>query len=83
MPGLGFLIHAGPENPTNRLQPFATIGCVEITGPQGFIRFNDLLVFLMGPPGSSRDQKLAEIAGSGSLKIVYEWATRPPLKKAP
>jgi hypothetical protein len=75
-----FLIHDGPDNDT---ELFATIGCVEIMGPQGFSKFNNLLISLMDPPGSNDDQKLAAIGRSGQLKITYERATRPPLKKAP
>jgi hypothetical protein len=74
-----FLIHDGPDDDT---QLFATIGCIEIRGPQGFVNFNDLLISLMEPTGSDRDGKLDAIAQSGRLKIVYEEATRPNLKKA-
>jgi hypothetical protein len=81
MPGKGFLIHAGPEDP-NRGLPFATIGCTEIIGPQGFVKFNDLLISLIDPPGGSRGQKLAAIGSSGCLRIIYQRAARPPLKKA-
>lgn len=75
-----FLIHDGPDNDT---ELFATIGCVEIMGPRGFLKFNDLLISLMDPPRSNRDQELAAIGRSGRLKVIYESATRPALKKAP
>jgi hypothetical protein len=74
-----FLIHDGPDDDT---ELFATIGCVEIMGPQGFLKFNDLLISLMDPPGTNRDQKLSAIGRSGQLSITYERATRPALKKA-
>lgn len=75
-----FLIHDGPDNPT---EIFATIGCIEIMGRQGFIRFNDLVIRLAGPKSQTRDQQLREIGGSGLMSITYAGATRPPLKKAP
>jgi len=75
-----FLIHDGPDNP---FEIFATIGCVEIMGPQGFIRFNDLIIALSGLSGSSssRSNQLDQIARSGKLSITYEKALRPPLKE--
>jgi hypothetical protein len=73
-----FLIHDGPDNDT---ELFATIGCVEIMGFRGFSKFNDLLISLMAPPGTNRDQKLASIGGSGQLRITYQAAVRPTLKK--
>ena len=75
-----FLIHDGPDDDT---ELFATIGCVEIMGPQGFSKFNDLLIALMDPAGVIRDQKLAAIGRSGLLRITYESAVRPPLKRIP
>jgi hypothetical protein len=75
-----FLIHDGPDGPFDEV--FATIGCIEITGPQGFSKFNDLLIRLMEPRGTNRDQKLAAIGGSGKLSITYLPAVRPALKKA-
>lgn len=74
-----FLIHDGPDNDT---ELFATIGCIEIMGPQGFLKFNDLLISLMDPPGSNRDEELDAIGRSGQLKVVYEPAKYPALKKA-
>lgn len=41
-----FLIHDGPDNPT---ELFATIGCVEVMGYRGFVKFNDLIISLSGP----------------------------------
>ncbi len=75
-----FLIHDGPDNNT---EIFATIGCIEIIGPEGFTRFNDLLISLMAPSGKDRDQQLDSIGQSGRLKIEYKASHRPPLKKAP
>ena len=75
-----FYIHDGPDNDT---EIYATIGCVEVRGPQGFVKFNDLLISLMDPAGKTRDEQLAAIARSGLLTIVYEKATRPALKVAP
>ena len=75
-----FLIHAGPEGPSD---VFATIGCIEIMGPRGFERFNDLVISLAGPKSSHRAEQLLEIARSGHLAITYSAAKRPPLKKSP
>jgi hypothetical protein len=75
-----FLIHDGPDNPR---EIFATIGCIEIMGPQGFIRFNDLVSALSGPKATNRAQQLIEIGGAGQMSITYAKASRPPLKKAP
>lgn len=74
-----FLIHDGPDDDS---ELFATIGCIEIRGPQGFSKFNDLLISLMAPPGSSREGKLAAIGHSTQLSITYQRASRPELKKA-
>ena len=73
-----FLIHDGPDNDT---EIFATIGCIEIMGRQGFVKFNDLIILLAAPNAASRDQKLADIGRSGVLSITYEEAVRPALKK--
>ena len=75
-----FLVHDGPDNDT---ELFATIGCVEVMGPKGFLKFNNLLVSLMDPPGSSLNEKLSAIGSSKKLTITYNKATRPALKKAP
>jgi hypothetical protein len=75
-----FLIHDGPDNPS---EIFATIGCVEIMGARGFVRFNDLILALSGSKAASQAQQLTEIGKSGRLSITYAKATRPPLKKAP
>jgi len=74
-----FLIHDGPDNPT---ELFATIGCVEIMGYRGFVKFNDLIISLSGSKATSRSQQLTEIGRSGRLSITYEKASRLPLKKA-
>ena len=75
-----FLIHDGPDNPS---EIFATIGCVEIMGARGFVRFNDLVIRLSGPKAKTRDQQLLEIGGAGLMSITYAAASRPLLKKAP
>lgn len=74
-----FLIHDGPDNDS---EIFATIGCIEIMGPRGFVRFNDLIIALSGPTSTIRDRQLNEIGRSGSLSISYEPAARPPLTRA-
>ena len=59
-----FLIHDGPDNST---EIFATIGCIEIMGPLGFSRFNNLLISLAAPKTTYRDHQLAEIGS----KVKY------------
>ncbi|MCL1825843.1 MAG: hypothetical protein FWG26_07895 [Betaproteobacteria bacterium] len=73
-----FLIHDGPDN-TSEL--FASIGCIEITGSQGFSKFNDLIIKLSGSKATSREAQLSEIGRSGTMWITYNAAQRPPLKK--
>ena len=75
-----FLIHDGPDDET---ESFATIGCIEIMGKRGFIRFNNLIISLSGPKAKSRKDQLHEIGQSGHLSITYESAIRPALEKAP
>ena len=75
-----FYIHDGPDDDT---QIEATIGCIEVWGPKGFTKFNDLLISLMDPPGKTRDERLLAIARSGLLTIVYEKAAHPPVKPVP
>lgn len=75
-----FLIHDGPDNP---IELFATIGCVEIMGSRGFVKFNDLIISLSGPKALNRPQQLIEIGSGRLLSITYEKASRPPLKKTP
>lgn len=75
-----FLIHDGPDDDT---ELFASIGCIEIMGRQGFVKFNDLILSLAGSTAPSRAAQLAEIGRSGLLSITYERAVRPTLKKAP
>ncbi|MCO6519271.1 hypothetical protein [Snodgrassella sp.] len=72
-----FLIHDGPDNST---EIFATIGCIEIMGPLGFNRFNNLLISLAGPKATYRHRQLAEIGSKGEIYITYTKAVRPPLK---
>jgi hypothetical protein len=73
-----FLIHDGPDHPG---EIFATIGCIEVMGPRGFVKFNDLILRLAEPPGTHRDQQLVHVGQSGQLSITYAPAARPPLKK--
>ena len=75
-----FLIHYGPDNPS---ELFATIGCIEVMGAQGFIRFNDLVIALSGSTAQTRDQQLIDIGRAGRMSISYAAATRPPLKRVP
>lgn len=75
-----FLIHDGPDNPR---ELFASIGCIEIMGYHGFVRFNDLIIALSGASAPSRSQQLSEIGRAGCMSITYEKASRPPLIKAP
>ena len=74
-----FLIHDGPDSAS---EIFATIGCVEIMGPRGFVRFNDLIIALSGPKAMTRDQQLLEIGRARHMSITYAKASRPSLKKA-
>lgn len=75
-----FLIHDGPDNAT---EVFASIGCIEVMGRRGFVRFNDLLIQLSGAVGRKRNDQLHQIARSGLLSITYERAARPPLVPLP
>lgn len=75
-----FLIHDGPDTPQ---EVFATIGCIEIMGKTGFVKFNDLLISLSGARAAARNDKLHEIGRSGRMSITYEAAERPKLEKAP
>jgi hypothetical protein len=75
-----FLIHDGPDNPLDRNDPYASIGCVELCGPRGFIVFNQYLVSLSGTTSSGLDHKLAEIGDSKMLRVHYAAASRPPVK---
>ena len=74
-----FLIHAGPETKDDA---FASIGCIEIMGRGGFVKFNDLLIKLSGPSAALRTQQLTEIGNAGNMEITYHRTSRPPLKKA-
>jgi len=74
-----FLIHDGPDD---ALEIFATIGCIEIMGPKGFIRFNDLIIAMSGPKARGRDEQLLEIGRAGRMIISYAKAERPPFQKA-
>jgi hypothetical protein len=75
-----FLIHDGPDDES---ELFATIGCIEIMGKSGFVKFNDLVISLSGPKAKSREEQLHEIGQSGRMSITYESAKRPALEKAP
>lgn len=74
-----FLIHDGPDDST---ELFATIGCVEIMGPRGFVAFNDSIISLSGAEATDKARQLVEIGRSRRLSVTYEKASRPPLKKA-
>src|SRR5579864_736820 len=74
-----FLIHDGPDGPNDEV--FASIGCIEIMGPNGFVVFNDLLISLSGPSSASRDDQLVEIGRAKNMTITYQQAKYPPLKK--
>ena len=59
-----FLIHDGPDNPT---ELFATIGCIEIMGSSGFVKFNDLIISLSNSKTANKSDQLLEIGRSGHL----------------
>ena len=71
-----FLIHDGPNHAA---EIYASIGCIEVMGASGFVRFNDLLISLAGPKANSRAMQLAEIGSRGDIYITYMQASRPPL----
>lgn len=76
-----FLIHDGPDYPSER-PAYASIGCLEICGaPAGFDQFNDFIINASGITNGSRSEKLAQIGESGKMTITYMRATRPPLTK--
>jgi hypothetical protein len=75
-----FLIHDGPDNST---ELYASIGCIEVMGAQGFIKLNDLIISLSGPKATTRAKQLVEIGKAGNITIQYQASKRPPLKKAP
>lgn len=75
-----FLIHDGPDSPH---ELFATIGCIEIMGHRGFVRFNDLIISLAGSKAANRPEQLVEIGKGRKISIEYKAAARPALKKAP
>lgn len=75
-----FLIHDGPDNPT---ELFATIGCIEIMGPSGFVKFNDLIISLSGPSSKNREEQLKQIGAARNISITYQKAERPTLKTVP
>ena len=74
-----FLIHDGPDDGT---EVFATIGCIEIMGKRGFVKFNETLIALAGVKGASTAAKLADIGSAKVITITYEKATRPALRRA-
>lgn len=78
-----FLVHDGPDDPKDRNEPFATIGCIELCGPGKFDELNDKIIELSGLTSGTRNQKLTQIGSSQKLKIYYEQANRPPLKPVP
>lgn len=75
-----FLIHDGPDN---QHEVFASIGCVEVMGPRGFVKFNDLLISLSGATAATRDAKLIQIGKARNITISYEKAARPALTPLP
>lgn len=75
-----FLIHDGPDDPT---ELFATIGCIEIMGKLGFVKFNDLIISLSNTKAKLRSEQLLEIGRSRRMIITYEKAERPKLEKEP
>lgn len=77
-----FLIHDGPDNPQDKDDPYASIGCVEVCGERGFIVLNEYLVSLSGSTAVSQQQKLSEMGNSGTMTARYEGTVRPPLKLA-
>lgn len=72
-----FLIHDGPDQ---RTHSFATIGCIEIMGEQGFVKFNNLIISLSGATAPTRAKKLIEIGQAKNITIDYEAASRPKLR---
>jgi hypothetical protein len=73
-----YLIHDGPDDPRNEV--YATAGCIEICGgPQGFDRFNDMVIALSGSTKPTRGEQLDQIGKSGIMRINYVKAARPPL----
>lgn len=76
-----FLIHDGPDDPNDEANLYASIGCVEVCGPQQFLAFNDLLIRLSGPKAAKRYEQLAEIGRSKNIHIKYLEATRPKLAR--
>lgn len=76
-----WLIHDGPDDPSNKDDPYASIGCVEVCGPRAFIKLNEYLISLSGSTAVSPAQQLAEIGDKGIMKVHYEGATRPALKE--
>lgn len=75
-----FLIHDGPDNPRDKDDPYASIGCVELCGRRGFTIFNEYLQSISGSKQSGEQAKLREIGESGSLSVHYQAASRPKLK---
>lgn len=75
-----FLIHDGPDD--LKTEVYATIGCIEIVGTQGFTRFNDHIIELSGPKAATRDEQLVEIGNARNIVITYHEAARPPLRRA-
>ena len=75
-----FLIHDGPDDPKKEI--YASIGCIEIcNGPQGFDRFNDLIISLSGSKKQNRASQLQEIGAAKIITITYQKAIRPNYSK--
>jgi hypothetical protein len=75
-----FLVHDGPDDPLDKKEPFASIGCVEICGSKGFTQFNDFLISISGATAVSPEKKLIEIADNGIITMYFDAAIRPKLK---
>lgn len=76
-----FLIHDGPDDPADKKRTFATVGCIEVCGVKKFDEFNDLLIRISEVQGVDRAAKLNKLGTSGCIKVVYEKAEKPMLKK--
>lgn len=72
-----FLVHDGPDDP--KVDVFASLGCVEICGKEGFVKMNRFMASLSGSKKPSMDEKLMEMGQSGKLKITYAFVHKPPL----
>jgi len=74
-----FLIHDGPDDESDDI--FASIGCIEVMGHNGFNELNDYIIELVGAPARTRAEQLSQIGNSRMLTITYMKANPPPLKR--